>query len=499
MKKAQLIILLLLLNLLAHFLPFERASLAPDDYAALVRMGSVKGISSEIKVYSDRPLNYAVLSLQSKLVGDNAGAALILLFLSSSALLLGVFVLLERLFRNGIAAFIGSVVFCLMPNKLETYHTFIFFNVNTVFLVYVMALVFFIDYVDKGKSRYLAASLFLYAVGIFWYEVGFFAPVLMALYCLSEKKRRLRAVMPFVIISLVYIVYRISGAFGFAPGEGASHTVSFSMIPFNLKDLLHHYVGRYIIRSFVYGTYNFVRIQPAWLFVIAASTLVMAIFIARAIRKEELPSMSARTLITGLTIFIVFIAPILMNDKGGVGGRHLVLPSIGLSVIAVWLLQLFKSRWRAVFIAVVLVLTVISAGNAWTQVIACRINGGVYDYLKSQRTALQKADAVVFDTKSFADRIPYTLVERDFNILNTYFGAQAFEDWGLASMVRWLTGDSCKRVYVAVTEPVKGRDGGLEFRVFEYLGYRSKSKVPVVLADRDIFIVDFSKVFGGTR
>lgn len=489
--------LLFMLNLAAHFMPLERAALSPDDYASLVRFRSMESGKQSPAAYADRPLNYAVLFLQSKLAGDNVKPALVLLFLSTSALLITVYFLLLKLFRDSLAAFVGSVIFCLIPNKLETYHTLIYFNMNVVFLLYLLSMIYFMGYTEKGKTRLLVFSTVFYGIGIFWYEVGFFAPVLMLVYCLIEKKGRLVSIVPHSIVALIYTAYRLSGAFGFAGREGSSHSVSFSMLSVNLKDLFHHYAGRYILRSAVYGGYNFITMQILWLMVISALALVILYLIGNSIRKSELPAKRTETLVIGVIVFIMFILPILFNDKGGVGGRHLVLPSVGISIISVWVLQGVKFNWRRVFLAAIAVAIVISAGNGWTQVIACRINGAVYGYLERNEAAIKEADAVVIDTKSFADSIPYTFVERDFNVLNTYFGAQTFEDWGLVSMVRWLTCDQNKGVYAAVTRPVENRSGGLEFCVFEYMGYRSKSRAPVILPAGDNFVVDFDKVFGG--
>lgn len=497
MKITGIITLLLILNLAAHFMPFERAALAPDDYASLVRLKSMESGKQSPTAYADRPLNYAVLFLQSKLIGDNVKPALVLLFLSASALLIAVYFLLLKLLRDPLAAFAGSVIFCLIPNKLETYHTLIYFNMNVVFLLYLLSLIYFVGYAEKGKVRLLILSTVFYGIGIFWYEVGFFAPVLMLAYCLIEKKGRLASIVPHSIVALIYTAYRLSGAFGFAGQEGYSHSVSFSMLSVNLMDLFHHYAGRYLLRSAVYGGYNFITMQISWLIAISALLLVVLYLVNNSIRKSELSPRRTETLTLGVIAFLIFVLPILFNDKGGVGGRHLVLPSLGISIICVWVLQSVKFNWRRVFLAAVAVLIVISAGNNWIQVIACRINGAVYGYLERNETVVREASAVVIDTKSFADKIPYTFIERDFNVLNTYFGAQTFEDWGLVGMVRWLTDDPGKPVYAAVTRPVERGKSGLEFCVFKYMGYRSKSEVLMILPAGNNFIVNFDKVFGG--
>jgi hypothetical protein len=479
-------------------MPFERAALAPDDYATLVRsLPAAEGVASPIKSYADRPLNYAFLSFQAKNIGDNAGLAFILLFLSACALLLAVFILLEKVFGDTSAAFVGAAVFCLLPNKLETYHTLIFLNINLVSLIYVMSFALFIAHAGTGRRGALLASVLLYAAGIFWYEVGFFMPLLMLFYCFIDKKCRPISVMPFMAVALLYAVYRFTGAYGMASGaEGQSHSVSLSMLPLNLRELFHHYAGRYVARSILYGFYNFAAMQTVWLAAVSAALIALIVSVRSAVAGTGTPEIRKGTLMLGLAAFFTMILPILFNDKGGIGGRHLMLPSIGISIAAVPALMCAGRAWKHILIVFIAVMSIVGAGNAWTQTVACRINGAVFGYFKSNVPALRSAKAVVIDTNSFAEKIKYTMVKRDFNLFNTYYGAQAFEDWGLISMVRWAAKDSGKNVYVSISSPY-AKKGEVKFCVYEYKGYRSKAVKDIRLPADGTLVVGAKEVFGG--
>ncbi|MFA5316111.1 MAG: hypothetical protein WC369_01650 [Dehalococcoidales bacterium] len=497
MKRPAAIALLLMMNLTAHFMPFERAALAPDDYATLVRsLPAAEGAASPVKTYADRPLNYAFLAFQAKNIGDNAGLAFILLFLSACALLLAVFILFEKIFGDTAAAFVGAAVFCLLPNKLETYHTLIFLNINLVSLMYVISLALFISHAGTGRRGVLLASVLLYAAGIFWYEVGFFMPLLMLSYCFLDKRCRPVSVMPFMAVAVLYAVYRFTGAYGMAAGaEGQSHSVSLSMLPLNLKELFHHYAGRYAARSILYGFYNFAAMQPAWLAAVSTALIALVVSTRRALRNAQPAAKAKGVALFGLSAFLIMVLPIMFNDKGGIGGRHLLLPSVGISIMAVPALMYAGRAWKHVLIAFVVLACVVGAGNAWTQAVACRINGAVFEYLKSNRQALVAANAVVIDTNSFAEKIKYTLVKRDFNLFNTYYGAQAFEDWGLMSMVRWVLKDRDKQVYVSVSAPYY-KKGEIKFCVYEYKGYRSKAVKDMRLPAGGTLVVGAKEVFG---
>ena len=71
------------------------------------------------------------------------------------------------------------------------------------------------------------------------------------------------------------------------------------------------------------------------------------------------------------------------------------------------------------------------------QVVSYRINASVYETLKENKKKLIKSDYLIIDTRNFADNIRYTLVDRKYNVMNTYFGAQVFENGSLIQFNKW--------------------------------------------------------------
>ena len=491
MNKLLSAVMLLILNVTAHFLPFERAALAPDDYASLVRL---QGSQFSLMDYADRPLNFLFLHLQSLVIGDSAFWGFMLLLASSSFLLISVFLLLNELLGDGISAFLASAIFCLLPNTLEIYHTAIFANINFALSVYLLCLFFYLRYLDSGRAGLLFASTALYAVGVFWYEAGFFTPLIMLVAVLLRKKDKALSWIVFLPVSAVYIAFRLTGAFGIAARVQESHAASLGVIPFNLIELAHHYVGRYMARSVLYGLFKLPSIEMPWILIAGLLGMLFALVIVGAVRRYEPKKVPAKVLVLACAISIFWLAPILLNERGGIGGRHLVLPSLGIAILALWLFG-FIRRGRGLVTGVFfLILLAISLGNGWSQVIACRINAAIYNYLKDSRPALQRASYVVIDVKSFAQNIPFTFVDRDFNVLNTYYGAQALEEWGLRSMVRLAAGDKEKAVYIAKSRPGFS-SGKIEFDIPKYQGYRAETAEQVSLDAGKSFIVDYDSVY----
>ena len=127
--------------------------------------------------------------------------------------------------------------------------------------------------------------------------------------------------------------------------------------------------------------------------------------------------------------------------------------------------------------------------------LACRINGAVYQTLKLIKPQLLSCENVLIDTKSFADNIRFTWKRTAHNVLNTYYGAQAFEEWMFEGMVGLVTRIEKKPVFVA-TGPVERKADTIEFVIFDHPGYRQVSQKKVILPIARTVVVDFDLVYG---
>ncbi len=498
-SKTFFIILLVITQLIFHFLPFERQSIAPDNFAFLVRTRNegVRSIGHYFLKYPHRPLNHFVLDLQGKFADDSPVKGLWLVFLSSLFIQLGVFFLLSLLFNDSFLAFIASLIYCAMPNKLEVYHNSIFFNMDMAMGIYVLILAFFFKFIKSQKKLYLFTSFLLYTIVIFWYEPGFFIPLILIGYGLFyRKKEAILGALCFMIPGSIYIILRITSVFGLGDISTYPHQIGFSGLPTTLLDLAHNFFGRYMARSIIYGFYKFFSIAQPYLGIIILTDIGFLLFIFAWLKnKKVLGLIEPRLLFLASIIFASFLIPNSLNNYGGLAGRQLALPLIGVVIIFVWGLAKFKKYWSAVFLSFIALTLIICQGNSWAQVVACRINRAVYDTLKEKKQELVKAENVVIDTKSFAENIPFTFIQRDFNTLNTYYGAQAFEDWGLRSMVRLVTADSKKPVFVATEIPQIEKNGYLKFYLSKYQAYRSIEKKAIELSLKSVIVIGYKDVY----
>ncbi len=494
-----LILLLVFVNLIAHFVPFERASLSPDDYFFIQWLKVLKptNLLDYFAIWPARPLCLAYLDMQHKIIQDNPLAIVTFIFLVSVFVLILIFFILKELFDNVSLAFLGTLIFSLLPNIIEIYHTPIYgITSNTAIGFYLSSLPFYIYFVKGGKNIYLFLSLFFYSLGVFSYEVGFFLPIILLAYSLlySVKKSKWWYLFFFVIPALSYLIFRAISNSSFGNLITASSgKIIVSISPF--IDLFHHFLGRYALRLMLYGIYKFFTIDPILLVPIISLDFILLLILASIFKKIELGKVDVRPLISSVIIFVAFLIPILLYGSG-IAGRHLVLPAFGFAIFAVCVLQRLGKNWRIIFLSLTLLALVICQGNSWAQVIACRINGSVNETIKEMKAELTKAESVIIDTKSFADNIDFTWVKRNFNTLNTYYGAQVFEKRGLENMVRLAINDNNKPVYITTERPRFISDDLIEIQEASVTAYRHVLKKNITLPKRGAVIIDYKRVYG---
>jgi len=486
------LLVLTLTNILAHFLPFERAALAPDEYAhlLLVQGKSLRELVTLALSNADRPLNYLFVFFQERIVGLNPTLGLLLVVLSSACLTIVVYCLLGELLQEKFTALLGALIYLLLPNKLDMYHTPIYVNMNVAFTLYVLSLLCFIRYRRSGQPVTLLASLLTYTMAIFWYEVGFFLPLVLGAYAVLYDKRGLRTALYFLIPSVVYVLFRLTGAFGLSSASSATatHHISVANIPHNVLWMIpNHYVGRYVIRAILYGMYKFPSIEVPWLFVVLGlNALIVPVFVWWTKRHQLVP-IKPRLIVFAGTMFVTFLIP---NTFYLVESRHTTLSSIGFVLLGLAALRLTGGGWRTCATAVCVLSLLVSQGTAWNQVIACRLNQAVFETLKGERDRILQSERVLVDVRSFTDRIPYTWGERQGNMLDCYYGMQAFAPWGLSAMVR-LAVDERKATYIGRSRPEDLHDQ-LRFQV-QIDGHVHR---PETIPKAGTFILDYERVYG---
>ncbi len=483
-------LLLLAFTAVGHFIPFERASLSPDDYASLLRSMSVPGfdLAAMMRVYPERPLTSAVAMLQAELFSDEATGPLVVLFLLSTAVLVATFALLRLLLGDARPALVGAIVFGLLPNKLETYHASVQIPVNLGILHYLLSFVFFVQFTRRRAGAFLLGSLVFYTLGVFSYEVGYFAPVVFLLYCWLYDRRSVPQVLLFVLPAAAYAGYRLWAI-------EMSHAVAVGQLR-PLVTLFHQYAGGYLALALLNGVSCFVAMPWQWI-CLAVLCDVLVLWIVRGLMDDpKIPGIGRKEWRLALSTFFLFLLPLFLQRHGGIAGRHLTLPSVGVVIMALGGLRWLGPRARPVLLGLVGAGLVVSQGNAWAQVVACRINASLYQAMQEMRGSIEKAHHVVIDVHSFREAIPSSWVRFDYAFLNSYYGAQTFEDWSLENMARLVSRDPSKQVHLAVDQP-RFTDGRLlTFTEGHLTGSRSFYTLRQTVPADPAVVIDFGRVYG---
>ena len=114
------IFFLFLLHVISHFLPFERSSIGQDGFTNLLRESLW---FNNFIVNSDRPLMFMWLEIHKYIIENYIFIDLYLIVLLSFFPVLFLYILLKILLKNLDLVFLIMILYSLMINKLELFHS----------------------------------------------------------------------------------------------------------------------------------------------------------------------------------------------------------------------------------------------------------------------------------------------------------------------------------------------------------------------------------------
>ncbi len=422
---------LLVLNLLAHFVPFERPGFQPDDFGWLefARGGEPWSFVETATSQGVRPLGLMLFMMEPYVLGLHEGTQLAILVGTTSLLTLMSYAYLTGILPSHLAA-LASLAFVLWPVKHEIYASQLF-GVNSLAGILVVASgLLFSRWIRAGGFLALAAALTAYGLSLFIYEIGYLAPILFYVVARREGPRARSAAL-FLIPAALYWVFRwthphvviTTGRFD----------ISIAALGVGLPSLPSNLIGFQVARNLAYGLFAVWK-APAWFQFLCASTSVGVGLLAGRWFKAGDGEPSGRrdwAFVAGVGLLSAFAlaAPAAMVL---VESRHSILASVGMGVaVAAIATRLPRILGQAVF--VILLLT--SQGLALRQAEVSQLQASVHQALTRQRDDMRAAKIVVIDIASLADRVPYTWGETTRNVLRAYWGLHAFASGGLDAMV----------------------------------------------------------------
>ena len=481
--------ILIFLIIFSHFIPFERASLAPDDYSFFLidKIGF-----KNFLIYPDRPIQFFWYEIQNVIINNNINISLIAIVFANILTILSCFIL-YNIFFNNYVSFLVSIINILLFIKLEIFHNAIMIHILLVSSLYIFSLIFLLKFLNYEKRIYYYFSLILYLFSVFWYEIGFFLPILIFLIknnsfgATKIIKKKIAIFFPYLMIMLFYAVYRLTNVFGLSE-INQSHTISINIFS-GLYDLFNHHLGRYFFKNLIYGILQFKDIKYTYLIIILTFNIFFFLYLFKHIYKVSLKN---KNMLFFIFLFLLSLIPMILN--GEAGGRNLIISSISFSYFIFLIILKFKNYFKQLYLLIVFFTLIVCQGNSWSQVIASRIQNSIFNTMEYHKNEIENADYFIFNPKSLANKIDYSLVNNNYNLINTYYGAQVWEIWGIKG---FLTKNNfkIKSGLIVVNENPEITSTKITLsKIIQHEDYSIKNK-SIELDNKNLFIMDYNKIY----
>lgn len=478
-------LIIFFLVILSHFLPFERSTLAPDDYSL---MKENYNFFNNFLIYSDRPLLYLFLDLKYFILKDNENYYLILLIIVNSLNCIIIYHFYLLFFSKNNSLLI-SIIYILLFNKLEIYHNAIMIHIVVVSSIYILSLYYLIKHIiNKNIINYLL-SIFLFLISILWYEIGFFIP-LTILFIKKNNfnfKNKIIIILPFLFLMCVSLIYRFIPFFGIFDLE-VTHSINSNYL-LGVYDILNHYLGRYLFKSFIYGFYVFFTSNVYWFLPILILNFIFVYFIFIYFENNIIKNYNY---LFFLFLFFFSIVPLIINGQSG--GRNLVIPSVSISYLIFIMICYIKKYSKFIFIAFLLISLIVSQGNNFAQIYASNIQKTIFISLNKYKSEINSMKYLIFDTKSLTENIDHSFLNNKYNLLNTYYGSQVWEIWGILGYLR-LNGFNPDTKLIVTNERIKKLNGNYAISQVKSINNKELLQENILVKKNEVFILNYKKIY----
>jgi len=208
---------LIFLNIFTHYLFIGYFKFVTDDWPQVVYSDIAVYPLNHLLFESQRTGQFVLTKIVVDVLGDSVLGYQIINLISTTILLLFVYLILKELLKNILLnptpfAFMGAVLFCILFNKDELYPWSAIFYDSIAFVLYFGSFYFYLQ--SAKKWYYLYVSWLFFAVAIFIYEIGVLLPFIYIFYAVIQQKDWKKALF-FFIPPMVYYLVRITNWFGY--------------------------------------------------------------------------------------------------------------------------------------------------------------------------------------------------------------------------------------------------------------------------------------------
>lgn len=134
---------------------------------------------------------------------------------------------------------------------------------------------------------------------------------------------------------------------------------------------------------------------------------------------------------------------------------------------------------------------IVSQGNSISQVIASRIQNEILISIKKNLNDIN-FKSIVFDPTSLTNNINYSFFKTKYNLINTYYGAQVWEVWGIKGYVKNINN---KKNIIIVNETPSIQDDMIVLSEIQFIKNKEIKSNIIKLLDKDIITLNYNNIY----
>lgn len=375
------LICVLFVILLIVFLPSINNFFTADDFtwlrwAASSTVFSIKTYFLNSQGFFYRPLDKTIMFFLYDLFSFEPQGYHLVMLLVHFFVALGVYFLALKIFnKNKVLSFLSSLLFLLLPSQSENvfWISTISTNFSALFMIY--ALIFFVNFRQKGSKIYYIISLLLSIAALASYEMAVILPLLFVVLdiFLTRQKKNIKAFLcyiPYLFLIPLYLEIR-----------RLSHTVSAGgNYAYSLVHLIPNTVGNFLgyFALFIFGdkalpVYASLRqsLRPDSTLVIIIIIIIIAVILLSGVlfvSREKFAGIRRNKTIQTVVFFLLFsfVALLPFIGLGNISLRYSYFASIGFVFLLVSvldkLIRVILKKYKYINYVLVALVIIISVG-----------------------------------------------------------------------------------------------------------------------------------------
>ncbi len=257
----------------------------------------------------------------------------------------GVYLFILAILKKKLPAFLGAVIFLVLPGHAENIYWFSTLSVSFSAMLLLFGVLFWISYRNSGKFINYLFSISLGILALFTYEGSTIFPLLLLItdfliFGAKKNRKLLNEYIPFIITTIGYFILRL-----FVHSAGFNGDYSYSVYKFipNLLGNIFGYSGMFLTGENIFSLYIPLRdsLKNYWIEVLAVSVVFLAVAFTFVFKKKDsvLKKFEDRNfLILIYPVLFAFISLLPFLGLGNISERYMYLASVGLVLFFIMIL-----------------------------------------------------------------------------------------------------------------------------------------------------------------